>query len=49
VQPLALVVAVSKNLKAVAQHPRQLNAISTRLPSEHELLSALPKSVAQLE
>jgi hypothetical protein len=49
VQPLALVVAVSKNLKGAVLLQRQLSAISTRQQSEHVLPKELPKSVAQLE
>jgi hypothetical protein len=48
VPPLALVVAVNKNLKAVAQLQRQLNAISIQLQSEHVLLNELLKSVVPL-
>jgi hypothetical protein len=46
---LALVVEVSKNLKAVAQRQRQLSAISTQRQSVLALRKELPKSVAQLE
>jgi hypothetical protein len=48
VQPLALAVVVSKNLKVAVQRQRQLSAISTQLQSEHVLQKELPKSVAQL-
>jgi hypothetical protein len=49
VQPLALVVVASKNLKAAVQRQKQLSAISTQLQSALALLNVLPKSAVPLE